>query len=103
MVSVSRGPQAETVVVLAGEDKSLHACKPAKFRPLTAVKLFGIEKLGVLVAAAPFGVGEGVHTEMYKGIKFGFLPLKLTLTRYNRGGIFYIFRSFSHNSSPFSS
>ena len=87
--------------MLGGENKTLHTCKLANLCPLTAVEILGIEKLGVLVAVAPFGVGIGVDAVMNECIEFCFLPFDLSFAGYNRSRIFNVIGSVSHFNPPF--
>ena len=87
--------------MLGGEDKTLHTCKLAELCPLTAVESFGIEKLGVLIAVAPLGIGLGVDAVMNECIEFRFLPFDLSFAGHNRSRIFNVIGSVSHFNPPF--
>ena len=74
---VAAGPEAEAVVVLAGEDQALHPCIPDSRSPLVRVQLHGVENGGGFGAVAPFLVGEGVDGEMHKGVELHLLQRQL--------------------------
>ena len=74
VVRALEGPQAETVVVLGGQDDSLHACRHKGLGPLLTVQPGGLESLGVGIPIPPFAVIEGVQAEMDEGISLHLLP-----------------------------
>ena len=74
MLRVSRRPQAEAVVVLAGEDQPFH---PALFRrahDLVGIEVRWIEHRGRLVAVPPLAVRECVHREVDKAVELEVVP-----------------------------
>ena len=56
------GPEAEAVVVLGDHHQPADAAVPARADDLVGVEARGGEHRGVLVAVAPFAVGEGVES-----------------------------------------
>ena len=77
VVGVFRGPQAETVVVLGGEDDAFHAGGLHRGGPLTGVQPGGGETAQWCIAVAPLAVAEGVGAEVYEGVSFHLLPRHL--------------------------
>ena len=77
VVSVVRGPQAETVVVLRGKDHAREATFFGNSYPLSGIELCGVEGGGVGVAGTPFRSGEGVDAEMEEHGHVAELPLEL--------------------------
>ena len=71
------GPQAETVVVLAGDDDPLEAGGLGDGCPLAAVKGRRIEYILGFRAETPFQAGESVGTEMGEHVHLHLLPLDL--------------------------
>jgi len=55
--------------------------------PLAAVERGGIEQAGVLVAVAPFTVGEGVDAEVEEQRQFLALPAQLRRRGNRAGGV----------------
>ena len=80
-----RGPQAETVVVLGGEDHRLEARVPRDTRPLPGVEPGRVEDGRTLGAISPFPVGEGVDAEMDEHRQFIALPRELGRCGYRPG------------------
>ena len=74
VLGVLARPEAEAVVVLAGEDEQLHAGLLAGRGPLVGVEGRGIEELRVFLALAPLAVGEGVHAEVGEAGELQLLP-----------------------------
>ena len=71
------GPQAEAVVMLAGEDDAAHAGIRQRAHDGVGIELFGVEQVGVFVAVTPFLIGERVHREVEEGGEFQFVPGQL--------------------------
>lgn len=76
-----RGPEAESVVMFAGEDDALHAAGFERGDDGIGIEVGGIEDGGVFVAVAPLEIGEGVDGEVEEGGGFHALPAELA-----RGG-----------------
>src|SRR5258705_12411862 len=74
MLGVARRPEAEAVVVLAGEDQPLHPAVLRGTDDLVGVKIGGIEDVVLRVAVAPLVVGKGVDGEMQKTVKLELVP-----------------------------
>lgn len=87
MFRVHAGPEAEPVVVLAGEDQGLHAGILQGFHPLLRIKSRWIEYGGIFITITPFLVGKGIGGKMDEGILLQFVPGKLLIVRQraNRG------------------
>ena len=77
VVPIPAGPQAEAVVVLAGEDGPLHAGGLDAVCPLVRIQPGGIEEDRGLRAVAPLPVGEGIDGKVDEGIEFRPLPSQL--------------------------
>src|SRR5256885_17018466 len=60
MLGVARRPEAEAVVVLAGEDQSSHPAVARGAHDLVCVKIGGLEHLRRLVVVAPHEIRERV-------------------------------------------
>ena len=100
MVGIPAGPQAEAVVMLAGENQPFHARGLDGLHPLLGIQLLGIENGGVLRAVPPFPIRKGVHGKMDKGVEFhilqGDLPgsgndLNQLLVRHDAASMKYFF------------
>jgi hypothetical protein len=72
-----RGPEAEPIVVLGGQDEQLDAGVFEHSRPLAGVKVGRVEQRWVFLALTPLAVGEGVHAKVGKGDKLVPLPGQL--------------------------
>jgi hypothetical protein len=72
-----RGPEAEPIVVLGGQDEQLDAGVFEHSRPLAGVKVGRVEQRWVFLALTPLAVGEGVHAKMGKGDELVPLPGQL--------------------------
>ena len=81
VVGVARVPQAEAVMVLAGEDDALHARLDNRLHPLFAVESGRVESAGWSVTIAPFLVQKGVGPEVDKCIGLQALPRHLLRRR----------------------
>ena len=77
MLGELRRPEAETVVVFAGENETLHAGFLGGANDLLGVEGGGVENFLALIAVAPFLVGERVHSEMQEAIELHFVPAQL--------------------------
>ena len=82
-----RGPQAEAVVVLGGEDEALQA------RRLGRARRSGRRRTSVgskirrgLVPVAPLLVGEGVHREVQEAVELELVPAELPRARHGAVG-----------------
>ena len=71
------GPQAEAVVMLGGEHDAAEARVLHHLHPLPRIERRGCEQLRVLLAGAPFAVGEGVDAEMHEQRELLALPGQL--------------------------
>ena len=71
------GPQAETVMMLGGEDDAFHAGLRQRFHDRVRVESRGGEKVWILVAVAPLLAGERIHGEMQKRGGFELMPAEL--------------------------
>ena len=80
-------PQAEPVMVLAGEDQAAHAGRGEAFDPLVGVELRRIEEGGILMPETPFPIGHGVHAEMDEAVELELLPGQLLRRRPNGRGL----------------
>ena len=74
-------PEAESVMVLHGEDDHLHAGLLHVTAPFIGVKLLEVEDRGVLESRTPFALREGVGTEMQEPYESVFHGLKLPRCR----------------------
>ena len=74
------GPQAKAVVVFGRQDETLHPGLFGCRNDLVGVEGGRVEDLLVLIAIAPFLVGEGVHGEMQEAIELHLVPAKLPLS-----------------------
>ena len=72
------GPQAEAIVMLAGEDDAAHATIGKGADNGVGIEGGGIEDVGILIAVAPFLVGERVDGEVEEGGEFERVPRELT-------------------------
>ena len=86
VVPIPAGPQAEAVVVLAGEDGPAHPGVPDAPGPLVRIQPRGSEAGGRLRTVPPLPAGEGVHRKMDKGVKLHPLPRQLPLGRDDENG-----------------
>jgi hypothetical protein len=75
---VGARPQAEAVVMLRGEDETLHAGVVRDARPLPRIERVGVERALVFAPVAPFLVGERVHAEVQEAIELEFFRRELT-------------------------
>ena len=71
------GPEAETVVVFAGDDDALEAGGFGRTRPLAAVQVRRVEEVFGLRSLSPFQAGESVGAEVAEHIQFHILPFQL--------------------------
>src|SRR5436190_1411900 len=55
-----RRPEAETVVMLAGQNQLLHACVTGGAGDLVGIEIGWIEDLFIFAAVAPFLIGKGI-------------------------------------------
>src|SRR5438105_12656142 len=81
VLGVLRRPEAEAIVVLAGENQALH---PAVFRSrddLVGIEVRGIENRRRFIAIAPLAVRECVHGEMEEAVELHFVPAELSRRR----------------------
>src|SRR5207247_11316506 len=74
MRCVSRRPQTEAVVVLAGENQSFHPAVARGTDDLVGVEIGRVEDRGRLVAVAPLAVRERVHGEMEEAVELELVP-----------------------------
>ena len=93
VLGVGTGPEAEAVVVLAGEDHPRHASGFKGLHPLVAVQVRRVEEGGILVAQAPFAVGHRVHAKVHESIHLHALPIELTAGWLDIGEIIQIHRN----------
>ena len=77
VLGVLARPEAEAVVVLAGEDQPAHAGLLGRADDLVGVEVGGIEDFLRLVAVAPFLVGEGVDGEVQEAVDLQVVPAEL--------------------------
>src|SRR2546422_868474 len=74
VLSVARRPEAEAVVVLAGEDQSSHPAVTRGADNLVGVEVRGVEDRRQLVAVAPLTIRERVDGEMEKAVELEVVP-----------------------------
>src|SRR5437667_1375615 len=86
MLGVPRRPQTKAVMVLAGEDQSLHPAALGGAHDLVCVKIGGIEHRRRLVPVAPLAIRERVHGEMQETVELELVPGELTGSRERREG-----------------
>ena len=79
VLRVAAGPQAETVVVLAGQNQASHASGFDGLHPLDWIQFRGVEQGRTFRAIAPFLVGKGVHGKVHEGVKAHLLRAQLPL------------------------
>ena len=84
MVGGLGGPEAEAVVVLAGEDEAAHAGRFQGAGDGVGVERGGLKNVRVFVAVAPFLVGEGVDGEVEKRGELQLVPGHLAGRREGR-------------------
>ncbi len=89
MGSGGGGPQAETVVMLGGDDGHLESSLLQALYPLFRIETGGIEQGGGFFPVAPFAIGKGVDAEMQKGREFQLLPLVLLRSGHKPGSHFH--------------
>ena len=77
-----RGPEAEAIVVLGGEDDPLHPSTLEGGDPLLGVESLGSEGLRGGITVAPLEVVESIEPEVHEGVGFQFLPRYLRWRRY---------------------
>ena len=75
------GPEAESVVVLGGEDDPAETRILGDSRPLVAVQVRGLEKVFRFRSLAPFKAGECVGAEVDEHIHLHSLPRNLGCCR----------------------
>ncbi len=83
MLGVLAGPEAETIVMLGGEDHPRDARGLGRCHPLACIQIRWIEQLFILFSIAPFVVGEGIHAKMDKCGDLIALPGDLSRRRPN--------------------
>ena len=87
MLGCSRGPEAESVVVLHHGNATPHAGSLHSLQPLQGVGLRSWGKAGlVLVAISPFQVGVSVHSVVEESVELRLLPFHLPLRGYGKDG-----------------
>ena len=87
MVGGGCRPEAETVMVLHHGNAALHTSRLCCLEPLHGIGHLGGRKLRfALKTATPLFSSVGVHAVMEESIKFGFVPLHLTLARNGEHG-----------------
>ena len=74
-------PEAEAVVVLAGEDDAAQARVVNRADDLLGVEIGRVEYRFLFVAVAPFTIGERVHREMDEGVALQLVPRQLPRRR----------------------
>src|SRR6186713_388823 len=72
-----RGPEAEAIVVLRGEDHRLEARIPRRSRPLRRIETRRVEDGRVFFPFSPLPVRERVHAEVDEHREFVALPGQL--------------------------
>ena len=77
-------------MVLGSQDDRFHPRCADCCSPLIGIELCGVKKLRGVVPVAPLGICEGVHSEMYKSIKFELMPFELPFARNDRRRALYI-------------
>ena len=77
MVSGLGGPEAESVVVFAGENQPTQSNVVRNGSNRIGIEIRWIEQGLTFVAVTPFFVGESVHGEMDEAAIFEFVPLEL--------------------------
>ncbi|XLR66689.1 hypothetical protein S83_017361 [Arachis hypogaea] len=77
IVNVLGKPQAETVVVLVGEDDAVEAVEFGEVYLVSGAKVSRVEEGRVYVAGTPLLSGEGVETEVEEEEHVTQLPLDL--------------------------
>ena len=82
MLGVFRGPEAETVVVLAGENQAFHPCVVCRADDLFSIEVSRVEYGGRFIAVALLFVGEGIGREVYEAVELHLMPPQLALRRH---------------------
>ena len=72
-----RRPQTESIVMFRCQDHSFHAGFDKCLYPLLTVQTGRVECFRIGVSISPFTVVECVKSEVYKRIRFHFLPFHL--------------------------
>ena len=75
VLGMSRRPQAETIVVLTGEDQARHTGRGSSRGDLIGVEIAGLEDPGTLVTEAPLPIGKSVHAEVEEAVELMWVPL----------------------------
>ena len=76
-----RGPQAEAVMVLAGQHHPLEPGVRQRLYNFVRIEIGRIEQLRLLVAITPFLPGKGIDGEMDEGIHLHIVPCQLSRRR----------------------
>src|SRR5215467_3772256 len=82
MFGVFRRPQAEPIMMLAGQNQSFHSRRGGCARNLIRIKINRIEDCRRLISVTPLFVGESVEAEMNEAVELHFMPAKLAARRY---------------------
>jgi hypothetical protein len=73
-------------MMLARQNDGLHAGCSEHLGNGIGVESSGVEKIGILVAIAPFTIGERVHAEVEKRVQLEIVPGKLARRRHRSIG-----------------
>ena len=74
-------PEAESIMVLGGENHTLHASLCESPGPLLCIQMCRVESHGICIAIPPLHIVERVQSEVNEGIRLHLLPLHLLLSR----------------------
>ena len=87
MLGILAGPQAEAVVMFAGEDQPAQAARLGRADDLVGVEIGRIEDFLRFIAVAPFLVGKRIRAEMEEAINLQVVPGELPRTRHGTKGL----------------
>src|ERR1035441_1093841 len=79
MLGELTGPETEAVVVFGRQDEALHSRPLGRQNNLVRIEGGRVEDLFILIAIAPFFVGEGVDGEVQESIDLHLMPAQLPL------------------------
>ncbi len=77
VLGIFAGPEAEAVVMLAGEHDAPQPGSLDRADDLVGVEIGGVEDLLRLIAVAPFAIGERIDREVEEGVAFYLMPGEL--------------------------
>ena len=73
-----RGPETESIVMLARQDQTFHSRSGCGAYNLFRIEVSGVEERRGFIAVSPFPVGESVDSEVKKPIELHRMPAELS-------------------------